>query len=625
MSSTNLSEKHNPNSANEFIESMNSINFFSESYSEISNKTYSEVSQICSTENDAYVKRYDLVDSKVQWVYSDVDSFKDNVSLLLLYWITDIQSFEWINMEELACQLREWNFSILEELYLLKMEKIFQEKSDDLRTKLLFELNTITYVSIQMLWVISMNTLRKKDILSWVRKMKIYFHKLFKELNNRDILSGDEKVYAVKNEINFNLEFASVSYDSEIKFTSMDSKKSVTAVYEKKSKKIKKVKDFLLKDEEGDYVLLKKQLLMKATLLSIRLELQYNDFQLEAYFETKCKHDKKQYNITELKEAHNLWIFTLVALYSDRVWCEFDNNYNKTSKNSSSIEDQNEFSVDFIQWLLDHFVLQLQNNHNEIGFLFNIIESILSYSDCVDKKMLIEFQDKINQKLNRNKRFVQGDISIFNTSTEALFDYKSNFLKQQKESKIDALTWLNNRWAFDIDFSKFLNKSSRLPEKYHGVLILDIDYFKNINDTYGHVWWDVVLWLLANVVSDNIRPWTDSIYRVWWEEFAILFEVDNEDSAEKFANKIRLKIAEDVVNSIAWYNTSTGVKKRLKELKYLTVSLWYTQVVSDENNLSDEEIEELLIQLYQKADLALYSSKENGRNKSTRYTQCLDK
>jgi len=41
--------------------------------------------------------------------------------------------------------------------------------------------------------------------------------------------------------------------------------------------------------------------------------------------------------------------------------------------------------------------------------------------------------------------------------------------------------------------------------------------------------------------------------------------------------------------------------------------------------MSDEEIEELLTLLYQQADLALYDSKENGRNKSTKYTKCLDK
>lgn len=625
MNNTNLSEKHNPNSVNEVIDSLDSMNFFDDSLSQISNDTYSEVSQICSTENTAFYKRYNLVDSHIQWDYSNKDSFQKSVSLLLLFWITDLESFNWINIEELGFQLREWNFSILEELYLLKMESIFNEKNQELWMKLLLELNTITFAVIQMLWVVSMNSLKKNNVLAWIRKMKIYFHKLFKELSIRKTFSDNVKISGIKDEIDFNLEFASVSYDSEINFSWMNSKKTVTDIYEKKSKKIKNINNSLLEDKSNDYDLLKKQILMKATLLNVRLELQYNEFQQEAYFETKCKHDKKQYNITDLKELHNLCIFTLVALYSDRVWCEFDNNYNKNNKDSYSVEDQSEFSRDFIQWVLDHFILQLQNNHQEIGFLFNIIESILYYSDCVDKKMLIEFQDNINSKLNRNNRFVQGDISILNISTEALFDYKYNFLKQQKESKIDPLTWLNNRGAFDSDFPKLLSKSTRLPETYHGILILDIDFFKKINDNYGHVWGDVILWLLAKVVSDNIRPWTDSIYRVWWEEFAILFEVKDEDWALKFTDKIRRKISEEVIKWVEWPDISSWVKDRLKGLKELTVSIWYTQIISDKKNMSDEEIEELLTELYQQADLALYDSKENGRNKSTKYTKRLDK
>ena len=125
------------------------------------------------------------------------------------------------------------------------------------------------------------------------------------------------------------------------------------------------------------------------------------------------------------------------------------------------------------------------------------------------------------------------------------------------------------------------------------VVIADIDNFKILNDTYGHLFGDDVLKVIATKLSENLRS-IDLTGRWGGEEFIMILPDTTAPQAQEIINRIRTNIAK-----IPFTPSSTS-----KECN-VTVSFG----ISD-SNLTNISLEEIL----EKADLALYSAKENGRN-----------
>ena len=122
-------------------------------------------------------------------------------------------------------------------------------------------------------------------------------------------------------------------------------------------------------------------------------------------------------------------------------------------------------------------------------------------------------------------------------------------------------------------------------------IIMDIDYFKKINDTHGHLNGDIVLKDLANIVKNTIRM-TDVFGRIGGEEFAVLMPETNKSDAMNLAERIRVNIAE---------SESMLESARVN----VTVSI----------GLSFMTVEDSIIQtVLRRADMALFKAKENGRN-----------
>ena len=156
-------------------------------------------------------------------------------------------------------------------------------------------------------------------------------------------------------------------------------------------------------------------------------------------------------------------------------------------------------------------------------------------------------------------------------------------------SLTDALTGLYNRRHFDNTIEREFMRSKR----YGGDLslaIIDIDFFKKINDTYGHLCGDYILKEAAYLIMDNFRK-TDFVFRYGGEEFVVILTETNLESSKIPLERLRAKIAEYpfVFNGQPLHITvSTGVSS---------------------NNA--ETIEEFL----DNADKALYRAKQTGRNK----------
>lgn len=163
---------------------------------------------------------------------------------------------------------------------------------------------------------------------------------------------------------------------------------------------------------------------------------------------------------------------------------------------------------------------------------------------------------------------------------------KSNLLEYQASH--DSLTGLNNRNKFKEIYGKEIRRGFRYKNDL-SLIIFDLDFFKNINDTYGHQIGDEVLKDISQVVLGNVRE-HDIVVRWGGEEFLILLPETSLEGSLNVAQKIRMEIEDKEFSS--------------KNLK-LTASFGIA-------SLKDGDDESTLLE---RTDEALYEAKKSGRNK----------
>lgn len=158
----------------------------------------------------------------------------------------------------------------------------------------------------------------------------------------------------------------------------------------------------------------------------------------------------------------------------------------------------------------------------------------------------------------------------------------------EKLSVTDSLTQISNRLYIDIYFKNELERTKRYKSIF-SIILIDIDFFKQINDNYGHHIGDQVLITIAQLIKNNIRN-IDQLGRWGGEEFLIVCPETDMEQTLQVAEKIRKKI-----NS---YHFTT--------VKNVTCSIGIAQsCFSDEGE-----------SMFKRADNALYKAKNSGRNKT---------
>jgi len=184
----------------------------------------------------------------------------------------------------------------------------------------------------------------------------------------------------------------------------------------------------------------------------------------------------------------------------------------------------------------------------------------------------------------------QGD--CFVTVFENITERKTLDEKLQHQANVDYLTNIANRRAFikqgEIEVARALRYGNPLS-----VAMLDIDYFKKVNDTYGHKTGDLVLQELSRICVETLRE-TDMVARMGGEEFAILFPETDVQRAFDVAERLREKIEKNELS------LETGLP-----LKF-TTSIGVITLTKKNVNI------DMLLHL---ADKALYEAKHTGRNK----------
>lgn len=179
-----------------------------------------------------------------------------------------------------------------------------------------------------------------------------------------------------------------------------------------------------------------------------------------------------------------------------------------------------------------------------------------------------------------------------------------NELQQDKEkfkdmAYKDALTGIYNRRFFFEEVKIIIEQSNRSKVPIC-IAMYDIDFFKKVNDTYGHDMGDLVLKDFANIIQNSIRK-SDIPARIGGEEFAILFYNTDIESAFKVADRLRINFqnSEHTLNGITIKCTCSGGLYKIKE---------------------DDNIDTSL----KKADEALYIAKQTSRNKVVIYEEKED-
>ncbi len=169
---------------------------------------------------------------------------------------------------------------------------------------------------------------------------------------------------------------------------------------------------------------------------------------------------------------------------------------------------------------------------------------------------------------------------------------KINFMYSQTRhmSVTDALTGLYNRRHFEDNLEREFLRASRYNNNL-SFAIIDVDFFKKVNDTYGHSTGDYVLKEVAYLILQNLRK-TDMVFRYGGEEFAVIITETPLKQAVIPLERLRKSIEEYPFS----YNG--------QNLK-ITVSIGASEV---------NEKTETVHQLFEEADKALYKAKESGRN-----------
>jgi diguanylate cyclase (GGDEF)-like protein len=218
--------------------------------------------------------------------------------------------------------------------------------------------------------------------------------------------------------------------------------------------------------------------------------------------------------------------------------------------------------------------------------IFSIIAVLVSLTVTF---IAIWYGRKLSGQLQNMNNYLEQKIY---ERTESLLDTQKELLEDNSEltrlALTDNLTGLSNRTSMNQILRKEFSRFERHHQRF-GIIMLDIDHFKNVNDSYGHDTGDNVLQELASIFENAIRA-SDFVARWGGEEFLICCTTIEEEDLLPIAETIRKLVATTHFESAGQITASLGCAAIVK----------------------GESIGELI----KRADVALYEAKNNGRNQS---------
>lgn len=234
-------------------------------------------------------------------------------------------------------------------------------------------------------------------------------------------------------------------------------------------------------------------------------------------------------------------------------------------------------------------LLRVRKKHEVLGLNVSEHNAKLPWVDTIESIVKIMKTGNINSKIHEERGTEVGLVAKFfnyllNILQKKQIELKKINISLKNKAEIDPLTKILNRRALEEKI-----KDINPYENSMCVMMIDIDKFKNINDTYGHGVGDEVLKELVTVVQKQIRQY-DIFARWGGEEFVLIVTNTDISIAEKIAEKIRIAVEHHIFPEIKNVTTSIGLSCAKKE---------------------SDTFEMIL----EKADKGLYQAKETGRNK----------
>ena len=203
---------------------------------------------------------------------------------------------------------------------------------------------------------------------------------------------------------------------------------------------------------------------------------------------------------------------------------------------------------------------------------------------------IINPKGKMNVEFPKIKSTIYEVKQLYNSIDLAFQEIKDHINQLDTAIQTDALTGLANRRTFDLVINEQIQNHSPFS-----LIFLDIDFFKNVNDTFGHLVGDDVLKFLSHTMQELTRD-GDLCFRYGGEEFAIIVPYGDRDTAIDIAERLRSKVEST--------ESPTG--------EYITISLGIA--IYPEHGQDSKE-------MISAADEAMYTSKVEGRNKTTFYSK----
>lgn len=186
---------------------------------------------------------------------------------------------------------------------------------------------------------------------------------------------------------------------------------------------------------------------------------------------------------------------------------------------------------------------------------------------------------------------VVGAAELFTDDSE-YFDITNQLEEITLMALHDQLTGVPNRRYLESFLTTRINEYKALGLKF-GVIFIDIDFFKKVNDTYGHATGDRVLQMVADTMKDGLRT-SDLLARNGGEEFVAVLHVQEEEKLKKMAEKLRILVSHSAIREEG-------------QTVQVTISLGCTMVKED------DDIQSIL----DRSDRLMYASKTHGRNQVT--------
>ena len=262
----------------------------------------------------------------------------------------------------------------------------------------------------------------------------------------------------------------------------------------------------------------------------------------------------------------------------------------KTYVCNASVESFEKINFD-LQALIDNTAITVEDTSNKVsnvGDNFKLsslqLEEINDMNDAktvlsdivTETKQLVEISQILKSKLNE--------------ANDEMGQLRSELVKVKEMAATDALTGLLNRRAFDDVLAELVGKAR---DSSHCLLILDLDHFKKVNDTFGHMVGDKVIRYTAGLLKKYVSE-HHHVARYGGEEMAVIMPNTELKNA--------LKIAEDIRESLS--KSQLKQKDNGLSIGKVTVSIGVTSLKIDDS------VESFIT----RADNALYTAKEKGRN-----------